>query len=83
MDEKLLYQEGGSVMRKATKVWLITAASLVLIGCILFAGVISTIGGDFSKLSTVGYETNTHEIVEPFGNISLTAVLVSPEMLRS
>lgn len=59
-------------MRKATKVWLITAASLVLIGCILFAGVMSTIGWNFSKLSTVRYETNTHEIVEPFGDISLT-----------
>lgn len=59
-------------MRKATKVWLIAAASLVLIGCILFAGVMSTIGWDFAKLSTVGYETNTHEIVEPFGNILLT-----------
>lgn len=59
-------------MRKTTKVWLITAASLVLVGCILFAGVMFTIGWDFSKLSTVRYETNTHEIVEPFSEISLT-----------
>ena len=58
-------------MRKSTKIWLITAAALMAIGCILFAVVMSTIGWDFKKLSTVGYETNTHEIVEPFGNISL------------
>ncbi|MDO4831574.1 MAG: DUF4097 family beta strand repeat-containing protein [Clostridia bacterium] len=58
-------------MRKATKVWLITATSLVLIGGILFVGVMTTLKWDFSKLSTVRYETNTHEIVEPFGDISL------------
>lgn len=58
-------------MKKATKAWLITAASLVLIGCILFAGVMSTLGWDFAKLSTVRFETNTHDVTEPFGNISL------------
>lgn len=58
-------------MKKATKVWLITAASLVLTGCILFAGVMSTLGWDFEKLSTVRFETNTHDVTEPFGNISL------------
>lgn len=59
-------------MRKATKIWFITAASLVLLGCILFAGVMTALKWDFSKLSTVKYETNTHEISEPFGDISLT-----------
>ncbi len=59
-------------MRKATKVWLITAAFLVLMGCILFVGVMATMGWDFSKLSTVRYETNTHEISESFRNISLS-----------
>ena len=60
------------MMRKTTKVWLITAAALVLLGCILFAGVMTTLKWDFSKLSTVRYETNTHEVGEPFVNISLT-----------
>ena len=59
-------------MRKATKVWLITAASLVLVGCILFVGVMSTRGWNFAKLSTVRYETNMHEISETFSDISLT-----------
>lgn len=59
-------------MRKATKIWLITAASLVLLGCILFVGVMTALKWDFSKLSTVKYETNTHEISESFGDISLT-----------
>ena len=59
------------MMKKSTKAWLITAASLILIGCILFAGVMSTLGWDFAKLSTVRFETNTHDVTEPFGNISL------------
>lgn len=58
-------------MRKTTKVWLIIAASLVLIGCILFVGVMSTLRWDFKKLSTVEYETNTYEISEVFDGISM------------
>ncbi len=60
-------------MRMKTKVWLIIAASLVLIGCILFAGVMSTLRWDFTKLSTVKYETNTYEISEVFDSISMNA----------
>lgn len=58
-------------MRTGTKVWLIIAAALVLLGVILFAGVMTTLGWDFEKLSTVHYETNTYEISEEFHNISL------------
>jgi len=58
-------------MSKTTKVWLIIAASLVLIGCILFAGVMSTLRWDFTNLSTVQYETNTYEISEVFDRISM------------
>lgn len=60
-------------MSKAAKVWLIIAGSLVLVGCILFACVMATLGWDFSKLSDSGFETNTHEVTEPFGDISLTS----------
>ena len=59
-------------MKKATKVWLIAAGLLVLTGFILFIGVMSTLGWNFSKLSTVGYETNTHEIIGSFSDITLT-----------
>lgn len=58
-------------MRTGTKVWLITAASLVLLGCILFVGVMTTLGWDFSKLSTHKYETSEHEISEEFSSISI------------
>ena len=58
-------------MKTKTKVWLIIAASLVLIGCILFAGAMSMLNWDFTKLSTVKYETNTYEISEAFDTISI------------
>lgn len=58
-------------MGKATKVWLIIAASLVLIGCILFVGVMSTLRWDFGELATVKYETNTYEISQAFDSISI------------
>jgi len=58
-------------MRTETKIWLIIAAFLVLIGCILFAGVMSTIGWDLGRLSTVQYETNTHLISDVFDRITM------------
>lgn len=67
----MLYQEGESVMRTRTKVWLIIAASLVLIGCIIFGGVMSMFKWDFTKLSTVKYESNDYEINENYKNISI------------
>ena len=58
-------------MSKTTKIWLIIAASLMLIGCIIFVGVMSILKWDFTKLSTVKYETNNYEITENFNNISI------------
>jgi len=58
-------------MRTRTKVWLIIATSLVLIGCIIFGGVMTMFKWDFTKLSTVKYETNTYEISEAFDCISI------------
>ena len=58
-------------MKKSTKIWLIIAASLVLIGLIIFAGVMSMVKWDFKKLSTVKYETNNYEITEEYRNISI------------
>lgn len=58
-------------MRTRTKVWLIIAASLVVLGCILFAGVMTTLKWDFMKLATVKYEANAYEISEAFDGISV------------
>ena len=59
-------------MKKTTKIWLLTAALLVLAGCILFAGVMAAETWDFGKLSTVRYETNIYPVSEPFHDLSLT-----------
>ncbi len=58
-------------MSKRTKIWLITASSLVLVGCIIFGGVMTVLKWDFTKLSTVKYETNVYEINEDYKNISI------------
>ncbi|MBR5529305.1 MAG: DUF4097 family beta strand repeat protein [Oscillospiraceae bacterium] len=54
-----------------TKKWLIAAGCLVLLGCIIFAGVMTMLKWDFSKLSTSKFETNAHAITETFQNISI------------
>ena len=58
-------------MSTATKVWLIVAASLVLVGCLIFGGVMMTLHGDFTKLSTSKYVTNEYTIEEDFKDISV------------
>lgn len=60
-------------MRKSTKIWLIIASSLVVIGCAIFGGVMTMLKWDFTKLSTDKYETNLHEIDENYTNISIEA----------
>lgn len=58
-------------MSKSAKIWLIIAASLVVIGCIVFGGAMTLFKWDFTKLSTVKYETNDYEITENFKDISI------------
>ena len=55
-----------------TKVWLIIVVSLVLIGCIIFGGVMTMLKWNFTKLSFIKYENNTYEISENYNNISIT-----------
>ncbi len=58
-------------MSKKAKVWLIVAASLLLTGIIIFAGVMTMLNWDFSKLSTSKYETNEYKITEKFNNFTI------------
>ena len=58
-------------MKKAGKVWLIVAFSLIGLGLILFGGAMCMMGWDFSRLSTGKYETNEHEICENYQNITI------------
>ena len=58
-------------MSNATKIWLIISAALILVGGIVFGGVMAELNWDFSKLSTVKYQTNEYELNEGFQNISI------------
>lgn len=60
-------------MSAAVKIWLIVAASLVVLGAITFCVIMITVGWDFRKLDTDKYQTNTHEITEAFDSISVDA----------
>jgi len=58
-------------MNKRIKIWLITAAALVAAGVIVFAAAMTAHGWDFNKLSTVKYQSNTYELNEVFGSITI------------
>ncbi|MBQ7971500.1 MAG: DUF4097 family beta strand repeat protein [Clostridia bacterium] len=60
-------------MGKKTKIWLLAAAALVLLGGILFTVVMTVLGWDLAKLSAARYETNTTEITGNIFNISINA----------
>lgn len=50
---------------------MIIAGIVIAVGLILFAVVMSLNKWDFTKLGTVQYETNAHELSEDFQNISI------------
>lgn len=55
-------------MKKST-IWLIAATSLVLVGSIVFEGVMTMLKWDFTKLSTVKYESSSYELNEEYKDI--------------
>ena len=58
-------------MKKATKIWLAVAAFLVVLGLVVAAAAMTVNRWDLTGLSTETYETNTHEISEPFHSLSV------------
>ncbi len=56
-------------MRKSLKIWLIVAVSIVVVGAFIFVGALAVLGFDFTRLSTVKYETNTYEVDADFNKI--------------
>lgn len=54
-------------MNRNTKIWLIAAACLVLIGCITFIGVTAADEWNYGN----SYELNSYEINEDFSNITI------------
>lgn len=58
-------------MSRKTKTWLIIAASLIGLGCILFGGAMTVLNWDFTKLGTMKYETNSHSLEEAIIDINI------------
>ncbi len=70
-------------MNKKTKMWLIIAASFVLIGCMIFGGVMTVLGWDFSKLSTSKFEVNIYEINQEYKDISIITNTANVSLVAS
>jgi len=58
-------------MSRKTKIWLIVAASLIGLGCVIFGGAMTVLNWDFAKLGTVQYETNTHSLEEAIIDVKI------------
>ncbi len=58
-------------MRMRTMIALVLAVLLILAGGVLFVCTMATLHWDFTKLSTIKYETNTYEISEAFHTITM------------
>ena len=60
-------------MKTRTKVLLIIASLLIIIGIIIFVCCMSILKWDFSKLSSHNYQTNEYQLTEDFNNISINS----------
>ena len=70
-------------MRTSTKILIIAAISLILVGSMIFGCVMLMLNWDITKLSTDKYETNEHEISESFSSISVVTETASIVFLPS
>ena len=70
-------------MKKAVKIWLIVAASLVLLGGIIFVGAMSMMKWDFLKFDTSKTVTNSYDITDSFEGISVSTSEAGIEILKS
>lgn len=61
-------------MKKAVKIWLITAAVLVVAGLLMMIGALAAVDFDIKQLSTVEFETNTYKVSEKFENIIIEEI---------
>ena len=70
-------------MKTATKVWLIVAASLILIGIMLFAGVMISIKWNFHMLNTNKFISTEHEISDSFESILINTDTANVNVMQS
>ncbi len=70
-------------MSKKIKVWLIVATSLIIVGGVIFAGVMTVLKWDFKKLSTSEYETNSYNIDGDFDRIDIDTSITDIDIVLS
>ena len=70
-------------MSKNTKIWLIIAVSLITLGIILFAGLMTMLKFDFKKLSTTKKQTNSYAITEVFSGITINTNTADVNFIES
>lgn len=62
-------------MKTATKIWLIIAACLTLLGLVLWVAVMADNNWDFTALNNEKYETNTYQPFGDFDKISINVAM--------
>ena len=60
-------------MKRSTKIWLIVAAALVLLGGLVLAGTLAKNGWDLAGMAVEELESRTYDIDEGFNSISIRA----------
>ena len=60
-------------MGKSTKIWLISASALVLVGILVFTAALASVDFDITKLSNTEYVTNEYSLTEDFESIFIEA----------
>ena len=70
-------------MSKKSKIWLIVAVCFMLIGGIIFTGVMSMLKWDFKALNTTECENNTYTVNEQFKNISINTLTADVLFIKS
>lgn len=70
-------------MKKATKVWLIVAAALMVAGVTLCAVCFVGIGFDVWRFETVKYETNEYTVTESFENLIILTETANINLIPS
>ncbi|MBO5851996.1 MAG: DUF4097 family beta strand repeat protein, partial [Clostridia bacterium] len=70
-------------MSKSTKIWLIIAGFLIVVGSSIFVIAMFKTGWDFTKLSTVKFETNTYELNDDFNSISISGDTADVKIIKS
>ena len=65
------------------KVLFVTSVSFMLIGAIIFTGVMSVLKWDFTKLNTTKYENNVHVVDDQFKNLLINTNTADVVFLKS